>query len=631
MTKKRYPAITVLGGEKISALYGVDNGIVDWKGVGIQHFFYDSYEYDLIHSGVTYIKHTNNVVELGNRLINGKSHPIHQHPSDISTKEGYLYQTSFKSQEVRDISWVEEVYAWGDNKIVFETKVSNEGSFPISLELGSYIILRNPGGGKVEKIGDGVIWEGSGGALRISLDGAKRININPEAPTGFVYRTMANLIVGAESPSKLSASVFIGVTIGRVFDIPVGGSATVRWSIAGGINPDSLLGDQAIDWDNQKKEAEGCWKSWLENGVYKSLDLEEEVRNHYQANLAAIKGAILGGFVPADITGHYFAHGSPCYYARDAMMIARAFLLSGHYYEAKSIINYLINRPTKNNSGEFYQRYNALGQPSEGANNNVPHQLDSQGYFMRNLYTYYQRTGEWLLTLDEIKLYVNVLKNFQGQSGMLGLEGGVNEGVFGPAFITSSNMFIYGGLMAAIEIAKHHGDEETSKDWSDFAKAIDLGIQSTWLDEDGRYGYGYVEYDKEVVRKYDTPQYFGPLYGYPLSERIERNNKFMLKHSVFFGHGIGYTEQEYHHGPWMFNTGACAQYQALTGNFEQYNAKVKWMIEHSNGYGLMPEAVDAQDENRSFINPLTWACAEFVSTISILATEDGFKAGTLVR
>ena len=42
---------------------------------------------------------------------------------------------------------------------------------------------------------------------------------------------------------------------------------------------------------------------------------------------------------------------------------------------------------------------------------------------------------------------------------MVGPEGGVNEGVFGPAYITSSNMYIYGGLLAAIEIAKEFNDD----------------------------------------------------------------------------------------------------------------------------------------------------------------------------
>ncbi|GAB6086563.1 glycoside hydrolase family 15 protein [Alkaliphilus crotonatoxidans] len=628
MLKKRYPAIAVLGGEKISALYGVDNGIVDWQGIGIQHFFYESYQYDLIHSGVTYLKHSNHTVELGNRKIDGKSHPLHQHPKEVKTIDGYLYQTRFQSQKIRDISWVEAVYATQDNGIIFETEVFNEGEEPYPLELGCYVILRNPGAGRAEKTNMDVLWQGRGGALKISLQGAQVFNINTEAPTGFIYRTLQMLRGGYPDTSALQANTFIGVTMGRHVKVPPHGSVRVRWGIAASGSIQQLQRHR-WDWQYERKKASRYWQGWIENEVYQRLKPSGDVKCHYEANLVAIKGAILNGFVPADITGHYFSHGSPCYYARDAMMIARAFLLSGHYSEARDIINYLIQRPTKNNSGEFYQRYNALGEPSEGANNNVPHQLDSQGYFLRNIYTYFQRTGQWLLSLEQVKPYVEVLRQCIGPSGLVGPEGGVNEGVFGPAYITSSNMFIYGGLMAAIEMAKIHGEPDTAAQWREMAETIDGGIQSTWVEREERYGYGYVLYGPEIVKKYDTPQYFGTLYGYPINERVAQNNEFFLKYSTFFENGIGYTEQEYHHGPWLFNTGACAQYQALVGKVEQYLAKLNWMMEHSNGYGLMPEAIDAENEDHAFINPLTWACAEFVSTVSILATKDGFRPGKL--
>ena len=94
--------------------------------------------------------------------------------------------------------------------------------------------------------------------------------------------------------------------------------------------------------------------------------------------------------------------GSPSYYARDSMMVARAFMLSGHHREFEDIMLYLINRPTKAN-GEFCQRYNGKGLPSEGANNNVFHQLDSIGYFARNIRDYYFKSGKMLLGYEKFK------------------------------------------------------------------------------------------------------------------------------------------------------------------------------------------------------------------------------------
>lgn len=602
---KRYPGIAVLGGNRVSALYGVDNGIVDWQGVGIQHFFYQSYEEDLVHSGTSFIRR-GDVIEVANRRIDGKSHPIHQHPEYTDNVSGIL-RTRFVSQVDSKISWVEEVVAGEDNTIIFETTVFNGHGETVEVEVGSYVVLRNPQGGIAYPSGNGVIWEGVS-SLQISLEDMENVLIAIESPTGFVFNTMQKLLKRDYLSDRVETENFIGVTLSREMSIPAGESVTIRWGIA--------ASKESYDWQVEKVNARKYWLDWLGNEVYRSLDISDSMRKYYEANLVAIKSALLGGFVPADITGHYFAGGSPSYYARDAMMIARGFLLSGHYLEAKGIIEYLIDRPTKGGSGEFYQRYNSLGEPGEGANNDVFHQLDSQGYFLRNVLTYYQRTGEWLLSFEDIVPYVEVLKKYQGPHGLIGPEGGVNEGVFGPAYIVSSNMFIYGGLKAAVEIAELQGKRV---DWSELMESIDRGIQSTWIEDENRYGYGYVEYIDGVVRKYDTPQYFGVLYGYPMTERMRLNNEFLLRYAGFFGDGIGYTEQEYHHGPWFFNTGACAEFQVLSGDYEEFFKKVNWMMDHSNGYCLMPEAIDANNEGHAFINPLTWACAEFVAAVSILA------------
>lgn len=87
-SRKRYPGIGIIGSSKTAGLYGVDNGITDWQGGGIQHLFYENYEQDLIHSATTYVQQVNDVIEIGNRKIDGIHHPVHQHPSKSSVVEG---------------------------------------------------------------------------------------------------------------------------------------------------------------------------------------------------------------------------------------------------------------------------------------------------------------------------------------------------------------------------------------------------------------------------------------------------------------------------------------------------------------------------------------------------------------
>ncbi len=121
------------------------------------------------------------------------------------------------------------------------------------------------------------------------------------------------------------------------------------------------------------------WNQWFETGHIEQLASYQDYERT-KANLVAMKCSLMNGFVPADLTGHYFANSMPCYYARDAMMTARGFLMAGYYKEFVDVFMYLKHRKKKAN-GEFYQRYNGLGNPDEGANNNVFHQLDSIGFF----------------------------------------------------------------------------------------------------------------------------------------------------------------------------------------------------------------------------------------------------------
>lgn len=624
--RKPYPGIAVVGGENISALYGVDNGIVDWQGTGIQHLFYENYEEDLIHSATSFIRFTDGTVEVGNRLVDGKSHPVHQTPSGSENEQGFILSTSFDSQKHSGLSWTEKVMAGERDLILFELNIWNNSDKVQHLEVGCYSIFRNPGGQGIARRDEAhtLVWNGTNQTITVSLEEAEFSHLYVESPTGFVYRTLQqmNRFLPGDGEA-ITTDTMVGAIAGKKLTLQPKQRKQVKWQL---IARNVSAPEKATDrWDTAYEQGKAFWGRWLSKSEVDRLPLNEATKQIFFANLVAIKAAVLQGFVPADITGHYFSYGSPCYYARDAMMIARAFILAGYKDEARAIIRYLEARPTKEN-GEFFQRYNGKGEPSEGANNNVFHQLDSQGYFLRNILSFGDRFHEKIVPYERVCQATKPLFNNQHKSGLIGPEGGVNEGVFGPAFITSSNMFIYGGLRAAIELAKKEGDEASIKEWSALCEKIDGGIQSTWLEEEGRYGYGVVNYiEDEVVRKYDTPQYFGPLYGYPLTERMEKTNQFLLIHARFFGSGVGYTEQEYHHGPWLFNTGACAQYQALTGNHQEYKKILEWMVEHANAYGLMPEAIDANDESCCFINPLTWACAEFVSTVAIGLTKDGFR------
>ncbi|NHM33619.1 hypothetical protein [Neobacillus terrae] len=619
--ESRYPGIGIIGNDHISALYGVDNGIVDWQGTGIQHFFYGSFQQDLIHTATTYIQHASSgEIELANRLISKDTHPVHQHPYASTVEEGFCYSTTFQSQVNEDLFWTEKVYATNQDQIVFETTIKNESLIEQTFVAGGYIILRNPSFKRLSYNNQSLKWENDQTVLHIIGEQADETYFYKESPTGFVYRTLQQTLNHKESDcaDDFTSNTMIGIVTKKSINLEPGKEKTVRWMIQAGSIKNIMEDSQGNpnEWERMFKTAKTHWKKWLDSGSLPIEKFNEPLRSTVKTNLIALKASLLDGFVPADITGHYYSNGSPSYYVRDSLMIAKAFLNAGFLPEAKSIITYAAARKIKEGTGEFYQRYNALGQPSEGANNNVFHQYDSQGYFLHLVERYFEETNEWIVPFEQVKDVANVLFRVERKNGLFGPEGGVNEGVFGPAYITSSNMFITGGLLSASRIAFHHHDAFHEKKWKDLANSITEHIETeTWLKEQKRYGYGYVLYADELVQKYDTPQYFGPLYGYPVTENFKSMVDVSLKDQSFFDYGIGYSEQEYHHGPWIFNTAANAQCQVLVGNKENFIFIIKWMLDHSNAYGLFPEAIDANSEDRCFINPLTWACAEFISAI----------------
>ncbi len=609
METGKYTGIGLIGNEKISAIYAVNNGIVDINGTGIYHLFYNDYSHDLLQSAATMIK-VGDALCYGNKVWREYTHPLHVRPKETYVEEHYRYCDVFDLEDY-GLRRKDRVYAYGENRLVFESEIENIGNQEQELGCYGYAAFRNTREISVETLEDGKIAVHTGSAY-IGMDTPfmEEAYVTEDSPTDFAYQTFLNVIEGRTDRFLGKTSCRLGYVQGGIRAVAPGEKIKMCWALVFADNPEELLRNlEASAAADKRKEADGYWQNWFSEG--RIPEKTDEFTEMALTNLAAMKAVCVGGYVPADLTGHYFCNKMPCYYARDSIMVARAFLTAGYARECKDIICYLMGRKRKEN-GEFYQRYDGYGEPNEGANNEVFHQIDSIGYFCRIVYEYLKQTGELLAEEKLLCQLTDVIFHAEQKYGMAGPEGGVNEGVFGGAFITSSNMFIYGGISAAGKIFAEIGNTEYEKKCKEICVRICNGIQSTFNEKLGRYDYGYVSYHDHVVRKYDTPQYFGPLYGYPDDENMRATHRYFLKYASFFEDGIGYSEQEYHHGPWLFNTLACAEYCKRRGDLEEYTKKMRWAMKHSNRYGLLPEAVDANQEEICFINPLNWACAEFV-------------------
>jgi len=603
-----FPGLAIIGCDRLAGIYGVNEGIVDAKGCGVQHLFHDGFKKDLIHSATTLIK-DGDTIYYGNRREKAGQHPVHLKPVKSAAVGGYIFSDSF---DCGAFEKTESVFAWGEANLGFETIITNKTDVTRQIEVHAYLILRAQSGRNIFGEGDRVIAQGNDCHIGVNFDGACRHTMLEEGPTGFIYRLTAALLhdQNHSGPVRAGENMLCGIAIGKKVELPANGEVKIGWSMGFGSQLDDL--DKTLSAQAQAScmaQAKTYWQSYLAAGKKPTIKGFGQLD---RANQVAIKSAMINGFVPADLGGFYYADGLPCYYARDAMMVARAFITAGRLEEAREVISYLLARERKP-TGEFYQRYDGHGRPAEGANNAVFAQLDSIGYLLRLVHEFKRASGELLAGRDDIAELVRVIIGAATKNGLVGPEGGVNEGVFGPAFIVSSNMCIYGGLRAAAELL---GEHPIVADIVAVNKAILAGIEGAFVPDQG-YCYGYVSYHDDLVMKYDTPQYFGLLYGFEDTKNMRKTHRMLLKNASFEKDGIGYSEQEYHHGPWTFNTAACAQYAYKIGDFKTALAKLRWLNEHANEYGLMPEAFSGDDPSQCYINPLVWACAEVVAALHV--------------
>ncbi|HCT63046.1 MAG TPA: hypothetical protein DIC19_03000 [Erysipelotrichaceae bacterium] len=594
----KYPGLGYVGSERISALYGLHETIHDQKSIGIQHFFIDDYKTDLIYSGMTVVTHEDKAY-FGDRVKPKAGHPDRHSPKHSSVLDHCIYTDTFCYQHFTKI---DRIGAY-ETLMVTESEIKNTTHSVQAYQCSALLISQPNVKTFIKKYKNQFIVVGENKWYGLIVPNNEVARVSIDAPSGFMYHGIEDILFKKNTYVGPIMDVNpIAFSLSKTLILEPNESFVFKWFIAVGDNEAEIK--KQIDRYEDKQyfaEIKNYWTQWLG----KSNNSKES-----KTMLVALKAASLNGFLPADLTGHYFTGGRVCFYVRDALMASRAFIYSNHSIEAKQIVDMLMLCPRKEN-GEFYQRYTPDLIPDEGANNNVFSQIDVIGYFGRVIDDFQRLYGQWIVDYPNFKMTIDTLLKIDQKDGLYGPEGGVNEGVYGPAFITSTNMFIVGGLIGAIEYANKTKHEADAVRWSKWVKRIMQGIEGNFLEEK-YFSYGFVDYQPELIRRYDTPQLLASSLGYPLNSKYKTNFYTLLKIARYFKNGIGYSEQEYHNGPWLFNTAGAAETAYLLGDFETYHALRKWMLHHRNAYGLLPEAIDARNEKNSFINPLMWANAEYV-------------------
>lgn len=394
-------------------------------------------------------------------------------------------------------------------------------------------------------------------------------------------------------------------------DAPTGQQAPFRWVLALGDDVTEAVDtvETLLDGADPLADAETTWGDWAPDAL-----CEGERCLSAAANLYAARASSLAGAVPADLTGQFVTNDRPQLYPRDALMVARAFELTGHDDEALEIVRFwldsAIEQPTE---GEWYARYDALGRGVDagtGAEYDVP-EWDSNGY----LASLVERLGPSTLSNDEkaaLLAGLDFLVDNQDADG-LWTEGGIIEW---EGRLPATTMSTWAGLDAGARIAE--GWDETARAESYRAAAGYLrGGLTELLVWDGVY----LADQRDGGWAYDSSLMFGPAWGFPADPLLDATQAWLMDNARAHGGGVRYFEgMSYGQDLFGFTTSAMAQYTATIGDSWTSGELLDWMAAFSNRYGLFPERVYSDGSGAAEASPLSWCAAE--TAIGILRLEE---------
>lgn len=379
------------------------------------------------------------------------------------------------------------------------------------------------------------------------------------------------------------------------------------------------------------------WNKWIGSGKTPrfSLGIQEKSKysEYFKRNLYSVKAANLNGMIPADITGQFLTNNMPQLYPRDAMMCARVFLLTGHFDEAKQIINFWLKKEIpKKSIGEFYARYDANGlavDAGAGARYDEP-EWDANGYLIWLVNEFNKQKKEMLAEKGFIFDIADFLVSKIDENDLL-YEGGIVEWT---GYLPTTNMICSSALKIASQLALKFGDKFRAEKYEEAAEKISSALDFTFDDE--REMLTAVRFtgiktddnrsiaDKKGVKLYlwDTTIPFGVLYGFENNDEIKNTVDVFLKKNIIQGGGLQYFEAKdnawlsaYGSDAFFFPTAAFAEYLCLTGKSSQAEKHIKWMIDNSNIYGLMPERIFNNESDCSPASPLSWCNGEFALSV----------------
>ncbi len=597
--KRPWKGYSILGNGNLTAVYSDDSRIATLtRASGMQHFYYKDYTADYVTSRSF-------------RLLRKDGQALKPAGTDtVGMKNFFTTQTSAQLSG----GTVQTVlcFVHPDDAVVLSlsaTGTDAKGAYQFEAQLKKEI--------KTDRIISMTSFHESGGVAVAVWSNGTALAVAPASLHGRVsIRESSVFVDGSLSGEGSRAEVLL---------IPAASEAAAIARVK--------AFQQKKDIGNEAKE---YWEAWMTAGrlpVFKSDNAEAALYlEAYKRNIYCLKAATLNGQIPADITGQFVTNNMPQLYPRDAMMCARVLLLTGHFDEARKVIEFWANpKVPMKTPGEWYARYDANAKAVDGGSGarfDEP-EWDANGYYIYLLVEYYRAKGVWLADPKLIYQLADFLVDHISPNGLL-KEGGIVEWT---GYLPATNMICAAALENAAKIARDLGNSAKATTYTAGAKRISAALpemfdttRQTYADlrstsKKGPNGESLADQAGEKTYLWDTTANVGVIWGYQNHSAIHLSNTFYTKNTVKLEGGMQYFDTpdaglaEYGHDVFFFTTAAAAQYELMYGSKSAGKGFLDWMLHNANVYGLMPERVRQNGLDCSPASPLSWCCAEFAAAL----------------
>jgi len=329
--------------------------------------------------------------------------------------------------------------------------------------------------------------------------------------------------------------------------------------------------------------------------------------------------------------GYYYV------WPRDAAIAAYALTKTLHFSAARKFFDFALYTVSK--EGYFYHKYLPDGNMASswiprviGNRAIVPIQEDETALVIWSLWQYYLQSLdiEYFFPLYEnlIKRGANFLMSFVDSDGLPKESYDLWEERYGVHTYTVATT--YAALMAASEFARTFRENELSGTYKQAAEKMASAYDDRFYSQEKRY-YARAIINGKPDFTVDSQNIALWMFGMkaPSDQRVKSNmDVIMQKLWVKQTGGLARYEGDMYQrvkedskvpgNPWIITTLWASRYFNMVGESDKAFELLKWVIDHSQHSGILPEQVNPYDGTPLSVSPLIWSHAEYIITIAEL-------------